>query len=49
MTKNILVKMEYVSQQYGENFRGTWGNPSAPNELTEGQFSGVMLEAVISY
>src|SRR6056297_1566248 len=49
MTKNILVKMEYVNQQYGENFRGTWGNPSAPNELTEGQFKGVMLEAVISY
>ena len=49
MTKNILVKLEYVNQQYGENFRGTWGNPSAPNELTEGTFNGLMLEAIISY
>ena len=49
MTKHILVKLEYVNQQYGDNFRGTWGNPDAPNELTEGQFNGLMLEAVISY
>ena len=49
MTKNILVKLEYVAQQYGDNFRGTWGNPSAPTALTEGRFEGLMLEAVISY
>jgi hypothetical protein len=49
MTKHILVKLEYVNQQYDENFRGTRADPTAPNNLTEGQFSGIMLEAVISY
>jgi len=49
MTKHILVKLEYVQQQYDENFIGTRANPTAPNNLTEGEFSGVMLEAVISY
>ena len=40
MTKNTLVKLEYVSQQYDENFTGA---------LNEAQFSGVVLEAVISF
>lgn len=49
ITQHTLVKLEYVNQQYDENFRGTWGNPEAPNELTRGQFSGAVLEAVISF
>ena len=49
MTKNTLVKLEYVKQQYDENFIGTRANPTAPNNLTEGEFSGVVLEAVISF
>ncbi|MFP4619687.1 MAG: hypothetical protein ACLFM7_00095 [Bacteroidales bacterium] len=49
MTKNVLVKLEYVSQQYGENFRGTGGNPNAPIAITDGEFSGAVLEAVITF
>lgn len=41
MTKNILLKGEYVNQQY---------NDYAPGDLLEdGQFDGFMLEAVISF
>lgn len=47
MTKHTLVKVEYVTQQYDENWTNPWtGGPSA---ITEGQFSGVVLEAVISF
>ena len=49
ITKHTLVKLEYVSQNYNENFRGTWGNPDAPNELTSGKFNGIVLESVISF
>lgn len=40
MTKNTLVKLEYVTQTYDENFTGA---------LKEGNFSGVVMEAVISF
>lgn len=41
MTKNVLAKLEYVNQKYG-------GFPQ--NDLKhEGQFNGLMLEAVISF
>lgn len=49
MTKNTLVKLEYVSQQYNENFVGTWGNPNAPTALTEGKFNGIVIEAVLGF
>ncbi|MBF99752.1 MAG: hypothetical protein CMI36_12235 [Owenweeksia sp.] len=41
MTKNVLVKAEYVQQTY-DGFDAT-------NILYEGQFDGVMLEAVVSF
>lgn len=41
MTKNILAKVEYVSQTY-DGF-------ATDNILHEGKFSGLMLEAVISF
>jgi hypothetical protein len=47
MTKNTLVKLEYVTQQYDENWTNPW--TGGASELTEGQFSGVVLEAVISF
>src|SRR5690606_17139315 len=41
LTKNILAKIEYVNQQY-DGF--------APSSIfNEGQFKGVLLEAVISF
>jgi hypothetical protein len=40
MTKNTLVKLEYVSQNYDENFTGA---------LESANFSGVVLEAVIGF
>ena len=47
MTKHTLVKVEYVTQQYDENWTNPW--TGGPSEITEGQFSGVVLEAVISF
>ena len=41
MTKNILMKMEYVNQEY-EGFATT-------NVLNGGKFNGIMLEAAISF
>lgn len=41
MTRNVLAKMEYVSQQYN-------GFPST-SIFNDGQFNGFMLEAVISF
>lgn len=41
MTKNVLAKLEYVNQKYG-------GFPKTDLKH-EGQFNGVMLEAVISF
>jgi len=41
MTKNILAKVEYVSQKY-DGF-------AADNILNEGKFDGLMVEAVISF
>ncbi|MCM4169094.1 hypothetical protein KCTC52924_00140 [Arenibacter antarcticus] len=41
MTKNILAKLEYVNQQYNDF-------PTA-SILNEGEFKGLMLEAVISF
>lgn len=40
MTKNILTKLEYVNQSYDENFAA---------QLTNANFKGVVLEAVISF
>ena len=40
MTKNTLVKLEYVTQTYDENYTGA---------LQEANFNGVVLEAVISF
>jgi hypothetical protein len=41
MTKNMLTKIEYVQQKYsGDGFTGV---------LKDGQFSGVMIEAAISF
>jgi hypothetical protein len=40
MTKNTLMKVEYVSQSYDDNFTGA---------LTGANFKGVVLEAVISF
>jgi len=47
MTKNTLVKVEYVQQQYNENFANPWSG--AASNITEGEFSGLVLEAVISF
>ena len=47
MTKNTLVKLEYVSQEYNDKFANPW--TGAPSSITEGKFSGVTLEAVISF
>ena len=41
MTKNVLMKAEYVNQQYNDFAAG--------DLLEDGQFDGVMLEAVISF
>ncbi|RCW92328.1 hypothetical protein [Winogradskyella arenosi] len=41
MTKNVLMKAEYVNQQYNDFAAG--------DILEDGQFDGVMLEAVISF
>ena len=40
VTQNTLVKLEYVSQNYDENFS---------NQLNEANFSGAVMEAVISF
>jgi hypothetical protein len=41
ITKNILMKAEYVNQTY-EGFAPT-------NILHEGQFNGLMLEATVAF
>lgn len=42
LTKNVLAKLEYVTQSYGgEGFAGTL--------YEDGEFNGVMMEAVISF
>lgn len=41
MTNNVLAKLEYVSQ----TFSGDWGG----SELTGAEFSGVVIEATISF
>lgn len=43
ITDNVLTKLEYVSQQYDENWTSSAGN------LVNGQFNGLMLEAVIGF
>jgi len=40
MTKNILAKLEYVTQSYKDY---------PPGQFENGKFSGVMLEAVIAF
>ncbi len=40
MTKNVLVKLEYVSQVYDDKWAGT---------LMDAKFNGVMLEAVVCF
>ncbi|WP_226064909.1 hypothetical protein [Kaistella polysaccharea] len=44
MTKNILAKVEYVSQKYNDD--AVWGATSA---LRGGKFNGVMVEATIGF
>ena len=41
MTKNIMMKVQYVDQQY-KNYPDT-------NILNGGKFNGVMLEAAIGF
>lgn len=41
LTKNVLAKLEYVNQQYNDFPAG--------NILEDGEFNGVMIEAVISF
>jgi len=42
LTKNVLAKMEYVTQNFdGEGYAGT--------KYEDGEFNGVMVEAVISF
>ncbi|WP_178989121.1 hypothetical protein [Winogradskyella schleiferi] len=41
MTKNVLMKAEYVSQKYNDFAEG--------DQFEDGQFDGLMLEAVISF
>jgi hypothetical protein len=42
MTKNVLTKVEYVSQKYeNEGWNGT--------VYEDGEFSGLEIEAVISF
>jgi hypothetical protein len=43
MTKNVLAKVEYVTQTYND----AWTSPSG--NLTNGNFNGFMLEAVIGF
>ncbi len=40
LTKNTLVKVEYVTQNYDDHFS---------NQLESGQFNGTVIEAVISF
>lgn len=42
MTNNVLIKLEYVNQQYKEGF-------AADSKYNGGQFKGVNLEAAISF
>ena len=44
MTKNVLAKVEYVSQNYNDS--AVWGATSA---LRGGKFNGLMLEATIGF
>ena len=44
MTKNILAKVEYVTQKYNDD--AVWGATSA---LRGGKFNGLMLEATIGF
>ena len=46
MTKNILAKAVYVSQNYKGYSQYTAGNP---NDLYGGKFNGIMFEAVIAF
>lgn len=44
MTKNVLAKVEYVSQKYNDD--AVWG---ATSPLRGGKFNGVMFEATIGF
>lgn len=44
MTKNVLAKVEYVTQKYNDD--AVWGATSA---LRGGKFNGLMLEATIGF
>ena len=44
MTKNVLAKLEYVSQTYDKST--AWGTTTA---LYGGKFNGLMLEATIGF
>ena len=40
MTKNILAKVEYMSQEYKDY---------PPGQFEDGKFSGLVIEAVIAF
>ena len=42
MTKNVLLKLEYVNQEYKDGF-------AQDSKYFEGRFKGVNLEAAISF
>jgi hypothetical protein len=49
LTKNVLAKVEYVTQTYNEAWNSS--DATAPNSgnLKNANFNGVMLEAVIGF
>ncbi|MCT4624620.1 MAG: hypothetical protein N4A46_13445 [Schleiferiaceae bacterium] len=50
MTKNAMIKIEYVNQNYNENFNNpfsTFANNSA--HLQNGNFNGAVIEAVLGF
>ncbi len=49
MTKNILMKLEYVSQKYNSDDDAWSPNAWTPPVLSGAQMNGIVLEAVISF
>ena len=49
MTKNILMKLEYVKQSYNSAAAEWSPNAWTPATLSGAEMNGIVLEAVISY
>ena len=53
MTKNILAKVEYVTQKYNESDVWNVMDTSTPKQqksaLSGGKFNGIMFEATIGF